>query len=467
MPGAPDGGSKGNSPVSDFQRRENMARILLVDDDTDFSAATKALLSAADHEVATASTLGEASGVLESAKFDVLFVDLALPDGSGLELIRDGGPNAVIITGHPSVETAIRAVRSKVVDYLVKPLDSAQLTRSLQTATAVKTDRRTSLETVRPVNMIGESSAMRSLLQSIADYGPTDVTILISGESGTGKDLVAQALHNAWNPDARFVAVNCGAIARELIASELFGHEKGSFTGASARRIGIFERAKNGTVFLDEIGELPLEMQVALLRVLETGSIQRVGGETEIPAYARIIAASNKDLGKAVSEGKFREDLYFRLMVLPIHVPPLRERHGDLRLLAEYFLSLYANEHGTPGKFAPAVLKKLEEHHWPGNVRELKHTVLRAAIQNRGRESVESLPDEFHRPPNWTSNQHELRAGMSIRDVEKTLIESTLEHFGGNKKLAAEALGVSLKTLYNRLGEYNADKEKQDAIEPG
>ena len=442
-----------------------MARILLVDDDRDFSGATQVLLKADRHEVETAGTVEEARRLLDTGTFDVLFVDLALPDGSGLELVRDDGPRAVIITGHPSVETAIRAVRSKVSDYLVKPLDRTQLLKSLNSVTVTARPRQP--QDFETGHMVGESSAMRSLRESIADYGPTDVTVLISGESGTGKDLVARALHNAWNSDARFVAVNCGAISRELVASELFGHERGSFTGAATRRIGLFERAQRGTVFLDEIGELPLDQQVTLLRVLESGTIQRVGGERDIPVSARVIAATNKDLGREVSEGRFREDLYFRLMVLPIHVPPLRERHGDVKLLAEHFLAHFAHEHGTPSHFAPAVLERLEAHRWPGNVRELKHTVLRAAIQCRGREQVDELPREFDRPPKWTSNEYELRAGMSIREVERTLIESTLEHFGGNKKMAAEALGVSLKTLYNRLGEYNAERERGNATESG
>jgi DNA-binding NtrC family response regulator len=444
-----------------------MARILLVDDDSDFSGATRTLLRADHHDVATAGSIREARSVLETGTFDVLFVDLALPDGSGLELVRDDGPKTVIITGHPSVESAIRAVRSNVVDYLVKPLDRNQLLDSLRSAAAVSGRRQPQGQESQASEMLGESSAMKSLRKAIADYGPTDVTILISGESGTGKDLVARALHNAWNADARFVAVNCGAISRELVESELFGHERGSFTGATSRRIGIFERAERGTVFLDEIGELPLDQQVTLLRVLESGFIQRVGGERDIPVYARVIAATNKDLGREVSEGRFREDLYFRLMVLPIHVPPLRERHGDVRLLAGHFLSRYANEHGTPSTFDPAVLDRLEGHLWPGNVRELMHTVLRAAIQCRSKEVVDTLPREFDHPPRWSSNLHELRAGMSIRDVEKTLIESTLEHFGGNKKMAAEALGVSLKTLYNRLGEYNAEKGRGNATESG
>ncbi|HET6630294.1 MAG TPA: sigma-54 dependent transcriptional regulator [Woeseiaceae bacterium] len=436
-----------------------MARILLVDDDADFTAATRTLLQAEEHDVETVGTLAEAAGVLDRETFDMLFVDLALPDGSGLELIQDEGPKAVIITGHPSMESAIRAVRGRVVDYLVKPLDKAQLIRSIESVTAAEPPeyRRASFEAVQPANMIGESPVMKSLFKSIAEYGPTDVTILITGESGTGKDLVAQALHNTWNADAQFVPVNCGAIPRELVASELFGHEKGSFTGAAAKRVGVFERAKRGTVFLDEIGELPLEQQVNLLRIMETRSMLRVGGEKEIPMMARIVAATNKDLEKEVSDGKFREDLFFRLMVLPIHVPPLRERDGDVTLLANYYLQQYAKEHGTPAEFSPNVLAKLDRYHWPGNVRELKHTVLRAAILNRGRERVDTLPENFDHPPRWSDDTNSLRAGMSIREVEKTLIEKTLEHFDGNKKLTAEALGISLKTLYNRLCEYEEE----------
>ncbi|MGH8193679.1 MAG: sigma-54-dependent transcriptional regulator [Woeseiaceae bacterium] len=435
-----------------------MARILLVDDDSDFTAATQTLLRAEAHDVETVGTLAEANGVLNRETFDMLFVDLALPDGSGLELIQEDGPKAVIITGHPSMESAIRAVRGRVVDYLVKPLDKSQLIRSIESVATESVDtRRLSYESAQPANMIGESPVMKSLFKSIAEFGPTDVTILISGESGTGKDLVAQALHSTYNADAQFVPVNCGAIPRELVASELFGHEKGSFTGAAAKRVGVFERARRGTVFLDEIGELPLDQQVTLLRVMETHSMLRVGGEREIPMTARIIAATNKDLEKAVSEGKFREDLFFRLMVLPIHVPPLRDRNGDVTLLAKFYLAQYSREHGTPAEFSPHVLAKLERYHWPGNVRELKHTVLRAAILNRGKDRIDALPDNFDHPPKWSDDTNSLRAGMSIREVEKTLIEKTLEHFDGNKKLTAEALGISLKTLYNRLCEYDED----------
>lgn len=436
-----------------------MARILFVDDDADFTSATKSLLKAEAHDVHVAGSLEQAQSALRKSDFDMLFVDLSLPDGSGLELVRDDGPRAVIITGHPSMETAIRAVRGKVVDYLVKPLDRSQLLDSISAALTEDAKRSAGNGSKPPSrriqgDMVGESEAMAALRKTIADYATTDVTVLVTGESGTGKDLVAQALHKARKADEPFVAVNCGAIPQELIASELFGHEKGSFTGAAAKRKGIFERAGNGTVFLDEIGELPLDQQVALLRVIETHTVQRVGGEKEIPVSPRIVAATNKNLEQEVSKGTFREDLFFRLMVLPIHVPPLRERQGDIERLARHFLGQYASEHGTATDFSPEALARLGRYHWPGNVRELKHTVLRAAILNRGKPTIDHLPDSFDRPPKWEGGTDSLRAGMSIREVEKTLIEKTLEHFDGNKKMTAEALGISLKTLYNRLVEY-------------
>jgi DNA-binding NtrC family response regulator len=444
-----------------------MAHVLFVDDDPDFTAATKILLKAEMHEVQVAGSLKEARDALDRTNFDMLFVDLSLPDGSGLELVSDDGPKAVIITGHPSMESAISAVRGRVVDYLVKPLDKSQLIRSIKAAQPDEIARPLARERVGQredgySNIVGESAAIRALQVRIGDYASTDITVLVSGESGTGKELVAQALHKARNSDAPFVALNCGAIPQDLVASELFGHEKGSFTGAAAMRKGIFERAGKGTVFLDEIGELPLQQQVALLRVIETRTIQRVGGEKELPVTPRIIAATNKDLEKEVSDGNFREDLFYRLNVLTIKVPPLRDREGDIEVLACHFLENYAKDHGTPTRFSPETLDKLTRYHWPGNVRELKHTVLRAAILNRGKEIIEELPENFDRPPKWTTSSNNLRAGMSIRDVEKSLIEKTLDHFDGNKKLTAEALGVSLKTLYNRLREYGDSSADED-----
>jgi DNA-binding NtrC family response regulator len=438
-----------------------MAKLLLVDDDSDFTSATRLLLQAEGHTVYVAASLEEARKSLAKEQPDLLFVDLALPDGSGLELIDDNGPKTVIITGHPSVESAVRAVRGPVIDYLVKPLDKAQLMASIGEAEPrSKAKRKRPTNPTRTANIIGESEPIKALLRNIAEFGPTDATVLITGESGTGKDLVARALHDVRSSDEKFVAVNCGAIPKELIGSELFGHEKGSFTGAAAKRVGIFERAKNGTVFLDEVGELPPDQQVALLRVLESNVINRVGGEADVPVSARVIAATNKNLEKAVGDGSFREDLFFRLMVLPVHVPPLRERPGDIELLANYFLEQYAGEHGAPLTFAPEVMQKLNLYHWPGNVRELKHAVLRAAILNRGRDSIDEVPADFDRPLSWSNDSDSLRPGMSIRDVERKLIEKTLQHFDQNKKLTAEALGISLKTLYNRLSEYEESSDK-------
>lgn len=429
-----------------------MPNVLLVDDDSGFTDATSALLSAEGLNVTTAATLAEARNLLESEKFDVQFVDLALPDGSGLELIGEASPRTVIITGHPSVESAIRAVRGRVDDYLVKPLSKADLLAAISSSTksAAGVD-----VAPRFAGMIGESPQMRALFAEIERYGPTNVTVFIRGESGTGKELVARALHDLGAPKEEFIAVNCGAIPDELIASELFGHEKGSFTGATAKHLGFFERAGRGTVFLDEIGELPLEQQVALLRVLENSTLQRVGGDRDIEINARIIAATNADVEKAVAAKEFREDLYYRLMVLPIDVPPLRERDGDVALLAQHFLNKAADEHNGPREFSDDVVKALQRHSWPGNVRELKHTVLRAALLCIGRDRVDELPGNFERPPNLSADRG-LPVGMSIREVERELILKTLEHFDGNKTQTAEALGISLKTLYNRLNEYEA-----------
>lgn len=437
-----------------------MSRILLVDDDSDFSTAMQAMLDEEGHRVDTAGTASEAKTLLAKNPYKLLFVDLSLPDGSGLELLQENGPKTVIITGHPSMKSAIRAVRGPVIDYLVKPLDKHQLLSCIESADAgdEPRDGKASEETI-PI--IGESESMDRVLAEISDFGPTDEPVLILGESGTGKDLIARQIHKMRDRGGPFVPVNCGAIPRELIASELFGHEKGSFTGATGNRKGVFERATDGTVFLDEVGELPLDHQVALLRVLENRTIVPVGGENEMPVNAKVVAATNKKLEEQVSEGKFREDLFFRLTVLPIEVPPLRERPGDIELLARHFLGEYAEIHGSPMELSSEVRNALNRYHWPGNVRELKHTMLRMAILNRGRERIDRLPDSFERPLNWNSNESQLHPGMSIKQVEKTLIEKTLEHFDGNKTQTAEALGISLKTLYNRLSEYGHEPQPE------
>lgn len=431
-----------------------MTRILLVDDDVDFCSAVQTLLRAQSYDVDTVGTVEQASNALAKSSYDILLVDISLPDGTGFELLSDDGPNAVVITGHPSVETAVRAVRGPVVDYLVKPVDRDQLYRTIKQATRRGATEESKDGKAETSKIVGESEPIRDLRQAIADFGPTDATILITGESGTGKELVAEALHAIRSPDAVMVTVNCGAIPKELIASELFGHEKGAFTGATTRHEGVFERAGDGTVFLDEIGDLPAEQQVALLRVLESSTVMRVGGKKAIPVSARVVSATNTDLEKLVRDGDFRKDLYFRLMVLPIRTPPLRERTDDVPVLTRYFLEVLAQQYKTPVEMAPGLMERLQSYHWPGNVRELKHVLLRAGIMNRQNKRIESLPSKFDQPFDINAGIGSIRPGLAIRDVERTLILKTLEHFDGNRKETAEALGVSQKTLYNRLRQY-------------
>lgn len=444
-----------------------MATILFVDDDPDFTSAVQSLLQREGYSVRVASSCAEAREALEHSRIDLMFVDLLLPDGNGLELVSETGPGTVIITGHPSIESAIRAVRGPVIDYIVKPVDWTQLLRIVRRA--LESDARSSdgeRTHGKPAAgvadaIIGDSAPMQKLRERINEFGPTDITVLITGESGTGKELVAEALHRARSPDSPFVALNCGAIPQDLLASELFGHEKGSFTGAAARRQGLFERAGDGTVFLDEISELPLQQQVALLRVLETMTVQRVGAEKEVAVSSRIVAATNRPLEQRVADGSFREDLYFRINVLSIAVPPLRDRGGDVAALALHFLNQFATQYDTPSEISDACLEQLEAYEWPGNVRELKHTVLRAAMLNRGESRIGQLPDEFQRPPEWMRQTDNLEPGMSIREVEQRLIEKTLEHFEHNRRRTADALGISLKTLYNRLRDYGREPEEE------
>jgi len=285
---------------------------------------------------------------------------------------------------------------------------------------------------------------------------PTDSTVLVVGETGTGKDLVAETVHQLSRRAKRpFLPINCGAVAPSLIESELFGHERGSFTGADRMRKGIFERANGGTLFLDEITEMPLELQVKLLRVLESGTVQRIGGETLHPADVRLVAATNRDPKKAVSEGKLREDLLYRLLVFPIELPPLRERGDDIDLLAHHFLRELNRQTEGRKRISDAALERLRLHPWPGNVRELKHVIERAFIMATEVIDVENLPSESALPATTQSNLG-IEVGMSVPEAERRLILATLERTAGDKKRAAEVLGISLKTLYNRLNAYKS-----------
>jgi DNA-binding NtrC family response regulator len=303
------------------------------------------------------------------------------------------------------------------------------------------------------VHLIGRSSAIDAVLQLIARVAPTEATVLVCGESGSGKELVARSIHESSARSAGpFVAINCGALPPTLVESELFGYEKGSFTGAVGTHRGLIERADGGTLFLDEITEMPLDLQVRLLRFLETRTFYRVGGREELRADLRVIAATNRNPGQAVRDGQLREDLLYRLAVFPIDVPPLRAREGDAALLGRHFLDNLNKTHGTNKRFSASASATLRAHTWPGNVRELRNAVERAFIMCD--EVLELEPEAM--PAGSVSGQPELRIpiGTRLADVERSLIEATLGHFMGNKRRAAEVLGCSLKTLYNKLAAY-------------
>jgi len=433
-----------------------MTRILIVDDEPDFASGISELLELKGHTVVSTNTVAAGRDALLTGRPDAVLLDLMLPDGSGLELLdafdQHRPEKVVIITGHSGVKNLIGGMAGDGVSYMKKPIEPRELLSLIG-------EIRTSGDAVASSSnghfglMVGDSEPMQKVYTTIQRVAQTDSTVFVQGESGTGKELVAEAIHRLSGVTGEFVPVNCGSLSKDLLSSQLFGHEKGSFTGANRRHTGFFERAHGGTLFLDEITEMPLEMQTHLLRALETGHILRVGAEKELPVSARLIAATNRDPAQAVTDGKLREDLYFRLRVFPIVLPPLRERGDDINLLARHFLDQLNDKHGASRTFGDADLAMLRRHAWPGNVRELKHTVHRAYILSD--DDTVAVPDRFDEDlPNDIEG---LRVGRSIADVEKDLILATLRHHDGNKKAAAASLGISLKTLYNRLKSYGEE----------
>ncbi len=394
---------------------------------------------------------------------DILLVDLNLPDGIGLSLLEglesETAPEVVLITGNASVETAVDALRRGVADYLTKPVDFARVKmalanvrRALEMRGEISSLRGELRKLGRFGSMVGSSPPMQKVFDLIARVAPTDACVLISGETGTGKELVAETIHGLSRRSRQpFLPVNCGALSAHLIESALFGHERGSFTGAEKMHKGYFERANGGTLFLDEVTEA-VDIQVRLLRALETSTITRVGGTEPIKVDVRIVAATSRRVDEAVAAGKLREDLFYRLNVFPIQLPPLRERGDDIELLADSILASLNRESGTTKHFTRACLDRLHRHSWPGNVRELQNVIRRAFILAEGDVGVDSLPLEVNEELSATSLV--TRVGTSIAEVEKRLILATLEHCQGDKKKAADVLKISLKTLYNRLNEY-------------
>jgi two-component system, NtrC family, response regulator HydG len=431
-----------------------MSRVLLVDDEPRFCQATSETLRRHGHQVVTANCLAAAREALRVDQPDIVLLDLMLPDGNGLELLdrfgSDSSALVALVTGHPAIKAHIQTLTGPTVTYLTKPVSAEEILRLV----GELDDRESETDTGKHFGaLIGETEAMRKVYASIEQLGPTDATVLIVGPSGTGKELVAKALHGVSHRSGRFVPTNCGALAGELVASELFGHEKGSFTGATRRHAGVFERANGGTLFLDEISEMPLDMQTYLLRSLETGEIVRVGGETETKVDARLLAATNRTLAEIGRDGSLREDLFYRISEFVIALPALRERVEDIALLIEHFVAELNRHYGDHKEASARFIEQCKKHSWPGNVRELKHVVHRAYLLAENGELPP--PDTLTSPFADGDPSAGLEAGRAIRDVERDLIFNTLRYFDGDKKVAAESLGISLKTLYNRLNEYH------------
>jgi len=450
-----------------------MADALLVDDDVSFQAALAELVRAEGFSVETAASLGEARTYLREHMPDLALVDLRLPDGSGLELLREIDSQVtteiVLITGNATVDSAVEALRSGASDYLIKPVDIPRL-KSVLANVVRRRELREEIEALRGTlrtlghfgPLIGASPAMQAVYDMVARVAPTEATVLVQGESGTGKELVAQTVHQlSRRRKGPFVALNCAAVSPTLIESELFGHERGSFTGAARTHKGFFERAEGGTLFLDEISEMPIELQVRLLRVLETGVVARVGGESEFKVDVRVVAATNRQPEQAVADGRLREDLLYRLSVFPIRLPALRERTGDVELLVRAFLGELNTAEEKQKGISRVALDLLRGHQWPGNVRELKNAVHRAFILADEEIEPEHIPllrphaqngPEAGAPA--AGGMVQLKVGCPLAEAERRLILATLDEHGGNKEKTAKALGISLKTLYNKLNRY-------------
>lgn len=463
-----------------------MTHTLVVDDDVDSASMLGELLALEGLTVATAHSLRDARKQMALQTPDLVLLDLQLPDGNGMDLFADpellSNSEVVLITGHASLDTSILALRLGAADYLVKPINLKHLQGILSRVTkpavlkAEVADLTATLAATGSFGQLwGRSLCMQRVYEQISRVAGTGVTVFVTGESGTGKEVVAQTIHDlSRRRKMPFLGVNCGAISPNLIESEIFGHEKGSFTGADRQHLGFFERAAGGTLFLDEITEMPLDLQVKLLRVLETGRFMRVGASQSQETDVRIIAATNRSPMQAVASGRLREDLMYRLNVFPIELPPLRERLTDVPLLAHRFLDLIGKQEGKGKTLSPEALRQLNEHDWPGNVRELRNAVHRAYVMATGNViDAQWLPHRHEAmaptapapskillsPPNGDDDDSlTIPLGTTLAQAEQAIILATLRHYSHQKERTAAALGISLKTLYNRLKLYAADE---------
>lgn len=447
---------------------ERKPLILVADDDESHRLTITKLASSWGYDTHNAKNGEEAAEKAKIHAYDVILMDvrMAVMDGiTALNRIKDHDPSmqVIIMTAFSSVASAVEALKSGAYDYLTKPLDFDELKIALERATDHARLKAENLELKKMLgsgngskNLIGSSRAMKDLSSTLAMVAPSEATVLITGESGTGKEMVARLIHeNSLRKGGAFIAVNCAAISEGLLESELFGHEKGAFTGAVSRRNGLFMQADKGSIFLDEIAEMTPQMQAKLLRVIQEREIQRVGGEEFLKIDVRIIAATHQDLEKRVRENMFREDLFYRLNVVNIKVPPLRERRDDIPMLCQYFILRHSEKNKKSIKgIAPDALRPLMDHDWPGNVRELENALERAVILASGDYITEKeLPPTI---PGLGEPQKPIRS-MCLDEIEKSAIMEALESSGWNKSEAARVLGINRKTLHKKLKSYGID----------
>ena len=443
-------------------------RVLVVDDHRQARESMADVLRQAGHQVECVSSAVEALKLLDRVSFDVVITDLQMPGMSGLEFVhrlekRPHGAQIIMVTAYATVASAVDAMRHGAFDYIEKPFAADRLEGLVERAIGHGRliDAGQNLQPSQadePPAMIGSSMAMQNLREKIARAAPTSETILIMGESGTGKELVARAVHAASSRAATpLVGLNCPVLSAQLMESELFGHERGAFTGADTARTGRFELAEGGTILLDEISEIDPTLQAKLLRVLQERTFERVGSSATRQVDVRVLATTNRDLRAEVAAGRFREDLFFRLAVIPLEVPPLRRRREDIADLADHFLNRCAARlHRGPCSLAPAARELLTHYHWPGNVRELENIITRASVLNTGAaiDADELRPWLIDSDGGPAAAEEHLPLGLSLREMERKLIEATLDHFDGHRAKTAEALGIGLRTLSGKLKEY-------------